>query len=364
MPHRVLAVGVRHAAGITHQRPRLVAATAHAALDGRQQQQVLGDRGVPVQVDDLLLCRRRRRLLEPPLPDQQRAVYGDRHPAKGVEHTTRVALDRRVRPHEERPVRVVGRRSLIRRSGRRPRRVTHAVAAAGDPVAVPGDHSGGEGRVHVRAVVALVVVLDRQLPVGFDYDGVGVREHSPLSVWCERAELVCHSRHVLIQGLGILVEVHEQEAAQRLDPHRRDAQLADVRAARPQQPAVAVVGPRVIRARDAVDMARRGHQQFVPPVLAHVEHRAHPTGAAQHDDALVTDGSGDVVPVVRDLAHVTDQVPGRGEHGVELALPHLRVGVRLPRQRQRSCAIHDMDLPTERPGTQRALACEMVWSRW
>ena len=295
MRDRVLRVHVADPAGGHDQRPRSVAAAGQAPLHRGHEGRVLHHGGGPVQVDDLLLLGRRLGAVEPPLPDQQGRVHRQRDPAERVDDLPRVALDRRRRPGEEGGVAVGAGlpgpgRPLRRRSLRR---VVDEEPPRGDAVAAGVDHPRRERLVHVGAVVALVVVLHRQLPVGGDPPGAPGRQHPLAGVGGQRQQAGLHAGRRLRQRRRAGVQVHVQEPGQGLHPHRRHAQLAHVLAPGVQQPPAEAVGPGVVRAGDAVDGVRLDGDQFVAAVLADVVEGAHHPGVVRHDHALVADGGGD-----------------------------------------------------------------------
>ena len=192
------------------------------------------------------------------------------------------------------------------------------------------------------AVVALQEVVDDVLPV---------RAHvvaQPLGVG-QLGDVGRPARDLRGQVGGLLrqrrgggVEVDVDEAAELLDLHLVEADLALVEGRHPVGPAgglqraVEVVGPRVVRADDVARRPRPG-QQLVRAVLADVVERAQsPVPAADHRDRHPGDRRRHVAARLPQLLDVADPLPGPGEDRRQVDGGPLRIGVRLGPQGHRT----------------------------
>ena len=131
----------------------------------------------------------------------------------------------------------------------------------------------------------------------------------------------------------VRVQVHEQQSAQRFDPHPGQPELVFVEVLHPVREAgvtqapVAVVGPCVVRAHDDGGVAGAA-QQPVRPMPAHVEEAAKPpVVAAHHEHGFVGDLEGQVVAGIAHVRLVADVVPGAREDRLLLPLVDVRIGV-------------------------------------
>ena len=254
------------------ERAGRVSTAPHAPLYRVQDVEVLGDRGLPVELDHLLLFAGGFGFVEPPVSDEERLVDGEGHPTERVQDLTGVALDRRGGERVEGAVRLTAGGQLVAGGGWCLGGVVYAVPASSDAVTAGGDHAGGEGLVHVRTVVALVVVLDHQLPVGVDHLGAPVGERS---VGCRRGqgqEVGLDAGQSVGEAGRLVIKVHEHESGEGLDRYGGYAKLADRFATCVQEPSVEVVGPGVVGAGDRLRRAGRVYQQLVSTVLADVVH--------------------------------------------------------------------------------------------
>ena len=185
--------------------------------------------------------------------------------------------------------------------------------------------------MHGRAVQALVVVLDEDLPVRRELgDGSMARPqlvHPPALVLQRFVGLLFER---LAQVRPWLAEVREDEALPDLHRHRPEAErcpvelvLADER--RPDQPAVVGVAPRVVGALDralrvAVGLGVAEPRAAMPADV--VEPAQLAVRAADEEQALAPDVDGDEVPRLGRLAAACDVHPLTEEDPLALELEH------------------------------------------
>ena len=138
-------------------------------------------------------------------------------------------------------------------------------SASNDRAVAERGHDRDELGVHGRAVQALVVVLDQDLPVGLDlgHRDVADAELAEVEAGERRAATSRWSASALLEGHRVGVEVHEHEALPDGDGDRPQAErvavdlvLGDVR--RADQAAVEGVRPGVVGALDGALHASRG----------------------------------------------------------------------------------------------------------
>ncbi len=188
------------------------------------------------------------------------------------------------------------------------------------------------------AVVALEEVLAGDLPVRLETRLGAEAEHERVDVE-QLGELRGHVTERVRERWCIGVRVDEDERAPRIDLDLHQAELGRleaglaVRPRRRAQRPVEVVRPRVVRALQRRARPRpRGND--VTPVPADVEEGAElsVSRARDHDGDLPRRGR-EEASVLRDLAGVTDVLPGAREDALVLAAKHLGVGVPAPRKR-------------------------------
>ena len=177
-------------------------------------------------------------------------------------------------------------------------------------------------------MVALVVVLDGDLPVGVELSGAAVGERSFGGAGGDGQQFVLDARQGLGEARRIVVEVDPKEAGHLLEAYRRHAQVADLFAPGKEQATVEVVCPGVVRAGDARCRADVADEQFVAPMLADVVHGVQRAVSLSDDgDALVADRGGQEVTGRAQLADVADQLPRACEDAVEFLGEDRRFGV-------------------------------------
>ncbi len=210
-----------------------------------------------------------------------------------------------------------GERRAIRAAGHGERERALGLGHAVVPVEVAAAlllerrHDAAQLRVHARAVVALVVVLDDDLPVGADVvddpaGGPQVRERVARDAPGDPAQLG-RQRVPGLHPLGR--QVHEQPAAPGVDRDRVQAELGGLEAVRLAEErrvadaAVELVAPRVVRAADdALEAARRARGVAGGRVVALV--RGGQPRAAMAADVVVG------ADVARAVAHDDDLLAG------------------------------------------------------
>ena len=190
----------------------------------------------------------------------------------------------------------------------------------------------------LRAVQALVVVLDDDLPVGLDL--VHQTDADPELVHLEALEGRDRLRAVgerLHQRPRLAGEVHEEEPGVAVDRYtvervgRPLEELVLLHVRRADQLTVQVVGPRVIRTDERLaDVA--GPLEIVDElrsaVAADVVEAAQLAGLGpHHEDRLACDVANDVVAGVRDLLGPAGTDPVAPPDPLSLTLVHLPAGV-------------------------------------
>ena len=139
-----------------------------------------------------------------------------------------------------------------------------------------------------RAVVALEVVLDGDLPVALDLPVVAGMEAQAVELDSALGDVAGERAQRVGQRTGLGIRVDEDERAPRLRSHRkhREAFLVEVGLAfgarRLPERAVEVVRPRVIRALERLAVAVALRDQ-VPPMAADVDEPAQDALPVAHD---------------------------------------------------------------------------------
>ncbi len=198
----------------------------------------------------------------------------------------------------------------------------------------------GEAGVRDRAVVALEVVLDRDLPVAPDLPVVPDAEAEAVDVEAARGNVAGQRAERVGQRAGVRVGVDEDERPPGLgrDREHGEALLVEVglalRARRLAEGAVEVVRPRVVRAleRLAVPVALRDQ---VPAVAADVDEAAQDAlvVADDHDRDLAREAREEVAGL-RDAVGPAGVLPGAREDALALQPLDRRVGVPVRRERR------------------------------
>ena len=169
------------------------------------------------------------------------------------------------------------------------------------------------------AVVALQEVVDDVLPVGRHVVGqpFGVRQLR--DVRCPARDVGGQVAGLLRQRFGVRVEVDVDHAAELLDLHLVEADLALVegfhlvRAAGGLEVPVEAVGPGVVGADDVAGRARAG-EELMGAVLAYVVERPQSTVSVAHDgDGHPGHGRCEVVARRPQCLAVADPLPRPGE---------------------------------------------------
>ena len=205
--------------------------------------------------------------------------------------------------------------------------VRSQVLPSADPHAVvPVVVLAARGRAHraqlgmdARAVHALLVVLDDQLPVGGDLVRVGAADRQALRL--VRRDPVLETVEEAVQRRCRSGDVDHRPAVPLLDRDRCETVQRAVEAVGRlevrcrQQRTVEPVPPAVVRALDrALVVGRAARHQLVGAVTAGVEEAAqHAVGAAHEHDLVVGDGDGDPRPRRVELDRPPGAHPGAGE---------------------------------------------------
>ena len=224
-------------------------------------------------------------------------------PAAGQEH----------RPTQHRPlVQVVGR-----------------VAVGREPVQMGVDR---------RAVVALAVVVEEELPVGLHLVdrpvGRGEVGDPPLR------EAAGQRRKAFRERRPVLPEMNEEQALPGLEPRLDQPVLGLLEArhvghvGRPEQPPVQAVGPGVVGTLDRLaETAPLLQAEQAPTVAADVvEGPRPPLPVGERDDALGAELEAEVAPRLADLGDVTGVEPASAEDPLPLLGEELGRGEELLRQ--------------------------------
>ena len=187
----------------------------------------------------------------------------------------------------------------------------------------------------LRAVEALVVVLDDDLPVRGDlvHEAHADPELVHLEALEGRDRLGAVRERVDQRTARLPAHVHEHEARVAVDRDvvervvRAIELLALLHVRRADQLAVQVEGPRVVRADERLARGLRPAdvvEELRPAVAAHVVEGAELAGVVPHDeDRLPRDVADDVVAGVRDLLGAADAHPVAPPDLLALVLPDL-----------------------------------------
>ena len=189
-------------------------------------------------------------------------------------------------------------------------------------------------------MVALAVVLGDELPVRVDLVGRGARRAQRGQV--EPGEVIDEVAQLVLQRRALLGQVanrnpsHVREA-DRPQPVRAEVELGEVvRVLGPDEVALEVVDPGVVRALEADDRAARLLRDGRAPMLADVVEGADDAVAAAHDDQrLVVDRGQDVRAGCRHVLVAPDDLPVATEEPLPLERVERRVVVR-PAGQQRA----------------------------
>ena len=181
-----------------------------------------------------------------------------------------------------------------------------------------------------RAVVTLLVILDRQLPVGRNV--VGPVRGDPEVREIEQGHRLLEIAHGAVERRGIVAETDEHQAvdfAVGHGPQRIPGPVEIVgHASGCDQPAVRVVGPAVVRAGELARITAffEAHQRT--PVAADVCKGPDRSVLAANDDRRLARHLQDLeVPGRCKLGHVSRKDPVAGDDPVELELVDGGVGV-------------------------------------
>ena len=181
-----------------------------------------------------------------------------------------------------------------------------------------------------RAVVALEVVLDADLPVRAERPGDPPPEGEPVQRDAARGEHVGQVADDVGEGRGVGLRMDEDERAELGDGSRQQAQFADreaLAARDPAQPAVEVVGPGVVRALERGARAA-ALEHVVAAMAAHVHECAQDAVLAAHDGERHGAGlRGDVRAGLGDLVGGAGVLPAAAEDQLLLDVERGGVGV-------------------------------------
>ena len=273
-----------------------------------------------------------------PRPVRSRRPQPVRHHVVGVEAQQEVREDRIVVDALE-----VLFGKLADRLRARPPAHRHAAALLGEHHVSPEERAldeivvaravGGElrqARMDHRAMEAFRVVLEQELPVGLDV----VLDPPPRAerVEPEAREPVEERGVRVLEGLGLLSEMDEQEAAPRggRRPVQRIVRAVEpfdlVHVGRAQQTSVERVGPRVVRALDrAAQPPPLLFAESRPAMAAHVVMGARDSILPADDDhALARGRDQEVLARLRDLLLASGAEPGAQEDPLLLLREDLR----------------------------------------
>ena len=201
--------------------------------------------------------------------------------------------------------------------------------------------------MQIRAVQALVVVLDDQLPVGFDVvnDALAPAQvfHPPCAELCGKCSQLRRQAAAAFGSRLMNTCPAQVSAATRL---QRVVVLAEVRhfvhVRRADQASVEVVGPRVIWALDAAAENAIGlGAEPSPAMTADVVERVHARRAARDDDALAEQLADDEPSGPIDLFLPSRVNPHAREQPIHLAIEEAAIDVVLGWERPSRCR-HDL----------------------
>ena len=188
------------------------------------------------------------------------------------------------------------------------------------------------------AVVALVRVLDDQLPVGRDVVDHAMRSAEVLEGVVRAA--VDETPERLLERLGSRGEVDEHEAAPRRERDREKAELGTVERLRTlhvrcaEEPAVEVVRPGVVRAEEFLEAVSLGvfHETRASVTADIVERPQFPPAVAEDEHTRARDLDRTERTRGRELVLSADALPRGAEEATHLFLKDGRVGEERARQ--------------------------------
>ena len=199
-----------------------------------------------------------------------------------------------------------------------------------------GEERDGQLRVVTGAVVALPVVLHRQLPVpGLDQVKLQRDPAVPDGV---REQVGLHgSRHVLDIGRRSVRQADEQQPGYRAQGDGLEAEAGGVEllahVVGVEQPAVQSVGPGVVAANQVADLTLAIRRQLRAAVTADVVEGAHHTViVAQDQHGRLADVQGHHVAGLRHIRLLTDEDPVAGEDQLQIGTVDRLVRVEGPLQ--------------------------------
>ena len=188
--------------------------------------------------------------------------------------------------------------------------------------------------MHGRAMITLIVVLDRQFPVGLVLD-LGLTNEFQFGRIRVKAQQVFPIVDQLRPHRGrVFIQIDEDETAEFLDLDGAQIDLvagqavAFHRPRRAPQPAIQFIGPRMIGAHQDPLATALPFDDGMPPVTADIVIGVDlPLSAANDEDVLINDGEGLEVPGFRDLRYMTNTLPAAEEHFFLVDLKPLRFGI-------------------------------------
>ena len=184
------------------------------------------------------------------------------------------------------------------------------------------------------AVVALVVVLDRHLPVRLGREPAALQRSHPFDGGQELVDRLPNARIDHLHGGRVAIKVHEEEAPQVFGRNLGEADSvriesrASCRVRCVVETPVQAIGPGVVGA-DQLGAGAAAFEQAVTAVHADVVEGAdRPFEIPDREEGLPGDLERNVAPGLADIRPMAGVLPGRRQHAALLAAEQVPVQIR------------------------------------
>lgn len=186
-----------------------------------------------------------------------------------------------------------------------------------------------------RAVIALAVVLDHELPVRLFNDRGLVGNLG--AIGCVRCEIGRDRRLEAGQRRRLIAQTDIDQPRHHLDMDRGQMRAGRIEIGRHlpgvDQPSVQLVDPLMVRTDEPLRLAFVLQAQFRAAMPAGVVERPNlAVAVAQHDHRVRADIEGDIIAGLPDLGRVAGEDPIRLEDGLDVRLMQFRCEVELARE--------------------------------